>query len=63
MTNPIRRWQPDDLSAAILAAYARRKQPWRTVVARALRALARADGILDDRGRIVVEPGHRRRPS
>ena len=61
MTNPIRRWQPDDLSAAILTAYARRKQPWRTVVARALRTLARADGILDNQGRIVIEPGHHRR--
>jgi hypothetical protein len=55
-------WQPDDGSAAILAAYTRRREPVRSVLRRALRLLARADGVLDGRGRIVVEPGHRRQP-
>lgn len=63
MTNPVRRWQPDDLSAAILAAYGRRRQNWRDVLARALRSIARADGILDNHDRIIIEPGHRRRPT
>ena len=62
MTSPIRRWQPDTLSAQILAAYARRRENWRDVLHRALRALARADGILDNQDRIITEPGHRRRP-
>ena len=63
MTRPPLRWLPDDGSAAILAAYARRREPWRQVLRRALRLLARADGVLDARGRIVVEPGHHRKPS
>lgn len=62
MTRQPIRWIPDDGSAAILAAYARRREPVRSVLRRALRLLARADGVLDGRGRIVVEPGHRRRP-
>ena len=49
------RWQPDDGSAAILAAYARRREPWRTV-------LARADGLLDASGRVIVERRHWRTP-
>lgn len=61
VNSPVRRWQPDDLSAAILTAYTRRRQNWRTVLARALRNLARADGILDNHNRIITEPGHRRR--
>ena len=61
MTRPLLRWPLDDLSAAILTAYARRRQNWRSVLPRALRALARADGILDNHDRIVIEPGHRRR--
>ena len=56
------RWQPDDGSAAILAAYARRREPWRTVLARALRLLAHTDGILDTRGRVIVERRQRRQP-
>lgn len=62
MPRPRLMWQPDDGSVAILAAYARRREPWRSVLRRALRMLAQADGVLDGRGRIVVEPGHRRRP-
>lgn len=62
MTRPPLRWQPDDGSVAILAAYARRREPWRTVLARALRLLARADGILDARGRVIVQPRGGRRP-
>lgn len=62
MTRRALRWQPDDQSAAILAAYTRRREPWRSVLRRALILLARADGMLDSRGRVVVEPGHRRRP-
>lgn len=63
MTRPPLRWQPDDSSTEILKAYARRREPWRSVLRRALRLLARADGVLDAQGRIVLEPGHRRRPS
>lgn len=63
MTRPPLRWQPDDQSAAILAAYGRRREPWRSVLRRALILLARADGVLDGRGHVVIEPGHRRRPS
>lgn len=61
MSGPLLRWQPDDGSAAILRAYARRREPLRSVLRRALRLLAQADGILDARGRIATEPGHRRR--
>lgn len=46
------RWIPDDGSAAILTAYARRREPLRSVLRRALRLLAQADGILDTRGRV-----------
>lgn len=62
MTRAPLRWQPDDGSAAILAAYARRKEPWRDVLRRALRLLARADGLLDARGRVIVQPRAGRRP-
>lgn len=61
MTRPPLRWLPDGQSAAILAAYARRREPWRSVLRRALRLIAQADGVLDAQGRIVTEPGHRRR--
>lgn len=61
MTRPPLRWQPDDGSVAILRAYARRREPLRSVLRRALHMLATADGVLDARGRIVVEPAHRRR--
>lgn len=46
------RWLPDDRSAQILTAYARRREPLRDVLRRALRLLAQADGLLDTRGRI-----------
>ncbi|MBM4819806.1 MULTISPECIES: hypothetical protein [Streptomyces] len=49
MTRKPIRWIPDDGSAAILAAYTRR----------ALLLLARADGVLDIRGRV---PRQGRRP-
>ena len=52
MTRRPVRWIPDDGSAAILAAYASRREPWRSVLRRALRLLAQADGILDHRGHI-----------
>lgn len=52
-------WDPDDNSAQILAAYARRREGWRSVLRRALKHLAIADGILDQRGHIRRE---RRRP-
>ncbi len=62
MTRPTAvRWIPDDESAAILGAYARRREPLRSVLRRALRLLAQAAAILDSRGRIATEPGHRRR--
>ena len=52
MTRPPIRWIPDDGSAQILAAYARRREPLRSVLGRALRLLATADGIVDVRGRV-----------
>lgn len=52
------RWIPDDGSAQILAAYARTREPLRSVLRRALRLLAQADGVLDPRGR-VRQPGRR----
>lgn len=58
MTRPPLRWQPDDGSAAILAAYARRGERPGQVLRRALLLLARADGLLDIRGR-VPRPGRR----
>jgi hypothetical protein len=57
MTRPPLRWQPDDGSAAILAAYTRRGERVGSVLRRALLLLARADGILNSRGQIP-----RRRP-
>lgn len=58
MTRVPLRWQPDAGSAAILAAYARRGERPGQVLRRALLLLARADGILDIRGR-VPRPGRR----
>jgi hypothetical protein len=58
VTRPPIRWQPDDGSAAILAAYARCGEPAGQVLRRALLLLARADGMLDIRGR-VPRPGRR----
>lgn len=52
MTRRPVRWIPDDGSAAILTAYARRREPLRSVLRRALRLLAQADGVLDGRGRV-----------
>jgi len=60
VTRPPLRWQPDDQCAAILAAYTRRREPWRSVLRRALVLLARADGVLDGRGHVITQPGHRR---
>lgn len=54
------RWWPDDSSLRILAAYARRSEKRGDVLRRALRMLAIADGVLDPRGRIRVEPRARR---
>jgi hypothetical protein len=56
------RWQPDDGSAAILAAYARRGERPGSVLRRALLLLARADGILTGLGRIDGQRQPRRRP-
>lgn len=52
MTRAPLRWQPDDGSAAILAAYTRRGERPGSVLRRALLLLARADGVLDARGRL-----------
>ena len=60
MTRPPIRWQPDDGSAAILNAYARRGERAGAVIRRALLLLARADGVLNARGRVV--PRQRRQP-
>lgn len=59
MTRAPLRWQPDDGSTAILAAYARRGERPGSVLRRALLLLARADGVLDARGRL---PRPRRQP-
>ncbi|MGV9888351.1 hypothetical protein [Streptomyces sp. NPDC003395] len=59
MPRPPVRWIPDDGSAAILAAYTRRGERAGSVLRRALLLLARADGILDIRGRV---PRQGRRP-
>lgn len=59
MTRPPIRWQPDDASAAILAAYARRGDRPGSVLRRALLLLARADGLLDIRGRVPRQRGRR----
>jgi hypothetical protein len=56
VTRPPLRWQPDDGSSAILAAYARRGERAGSVLRRALLLLARADGILDPRGRLPRRP-------
>lgn len=53
------RWIPDDGSAQILAAYTRRGERFPTILRRAPRLLAQADGILDPRGR-VRQPGRPR---
>jgi hypothetical protein len=53
VSRPPLRWQPDDGSAAILAAYARRGERLGAVLRRALLLLARADGLLDVRGRVA----------
>lgn len=62
MTRPVVRWQPDDGSAAILAAYRRTREPLRSVLRRALHLLAQADGLLDTRGRPTTDR-HRNRPA
>lgn len=59
MSRPRLQWDPDDGSAEILAAYARRREGWRSVLRRALRLVAQADGILDPRGHVRRE-GRRR---
>lgn len=59
MTGRPLRWQPDDGSAAILNAYARRGERPGSVLRRALLLIARADGVLDARGRL---PRPRRQP-
>ncbi|WP_158070485.1 hypothetical protein [Streptomyces luteocolor] len=51
MTAPIR-WTPDERSAKILAAFASHRETRDSVLRRALELLARADGIVDSRGRI-----------
>lgn len=48
-------WMPDELSARILGAYRLRRESVPSVIGRALRMLARADGLLDGRGRIVTD--------
>lgn len=59
MTRPPIRWQPDDGSAAILAAYGRRGERPAAVLRRALLLLARADGILNGHSRITPQQGRR----
>lgn len=52
MTPPRVQWRPDPGSAEILAAFARHGEDAGSVLRRALRLLAIADGLLDPRGRI-----------
>lgn len=54
MTRPIH-WLPDDGSAQILAAYARTREPLRSVLRRALR-------LLDPRGHIRRPGPERKQP-
>lgn len=61
MTRRPLHWQPDDRSAAILAAYARHREPARSVLRRALLLLAQADGLLDARGRVITDREQDRR--
>lgn len=51
MTDRIQ-WRPDPGSAEILAEFARHGETTKSVLRRALRLLAIADGLLDNRGRI-----------
>jgi hypothetical protein len=55
------RWTPDDETAAILNALGRSREPIGSILRRALRLLAQADGILDPRGHIrnTTRPGTR----
>lgn len=53
VTRPPVRWQPDDGSAAILAAYARSGERTPAALRRALLLLATADGMLNGRGQII----------
>ncbi|MFD7705626.1 hypothetical protein [Streptomyces sp. NPDC059786] len=48
------RWMPDEQSARILAAYRRQHASLPSVIRRALLLLARADGVVDGRGRVVT---------
>lgn len=57
MTAPRLQWLPDVESARILAAYARRRESWRSVLRRGLRMVAIADGVVDSRGRVVRGEG------
>ena len=61
MTRAPLRWAPDDESAAILTAYRRTREPIGSILRRALRLLAQADGLLDTRGHIrnTSRPGSR----
>ena len=59
MTRPPVQWQPDEESTRILAAYRQTREPRDSILRRALRLLAQADGILDPRGR-VRQPGRPR---
>lgn len=62
---PLPAWVPDEVSARILAAYALRRENWRSVLRRALVLVAQADGVMNARGQIVTErqqQADRRRP-
>lgn len=52
MTRDPVRWQPDERSARLLAAFAAHRERPASVLRRALELLAQADGIVDSRGRI-----------
>ena len=51
-TRPPIRWQPDERSARLLAAFTSHRETTPSILRRALELLAQADGIVDSRGRI-----------
>lgn len=58
------RWTPDPESATILAAYRRTREPIGSILRRALKLLAQADGLLNTSSHIrnSTRPGTRPTP-
>lgn len=62
MTGNRVQWRPDPTSARILTAFTQTGEPTDSVLRRALRLLAQADGILDPRGHVRRTPPQGRTP-